>query len=401
MLLAIPVSAQDQQIGARTKGMGGSYTAFEDDPVSVWLNPAGIATQITQVSVCYQTYTSYPVREKRGDEDEIITLTDTEITMADPAIIPSFLGAVIQVGDSDSRMAAGICYARPYYLDYALDEITQPTQTTFIPDSTIKQSLSRFRGAFAMDFRFRDPGETGFFPHLALGIGIDLGWMDWKFTNPEKERTDTAISMGFGLGALLGVYDNTESFKVNLGIAYQSAIEYDFITDPDILPAFNMPQQVNLGMTFYLLEGTPLRATFDFQWIEWSATAEEPAFSGGFESFQDAFNFSMGIEYRIQVSETIFLYPRAGYRLFDSPWEKKDDLPATGTYKLVMDTKGAQISIFSLGFGFSFSTEEVIFVQSMSESISGGTRQAWPWDTHTSFEWDLLTETVYFSSAFP
>ena len=41
----LAVSAQDQQLGARTKAMGGSYTAFEDDPVSIWLNPAGIATQ--------------------------------------------------------------------------------------------------------------------------------------------------------------------------------------------------------------------------------------------------------------------------------------------------------------------------------------------------------------------
>jgi len=35
--------AQDQQVGARTKAMGGSYTAFEDDPVSIWLNPGGKA----------------------------------------------------------------------------------------------------------------------------------------------------------------------------------------------------------------------------------------------------------------------------------------------------------------------------------------------------------------------
>ena len=358
LAMAIPATAQDQQLGARTKGMGGSYTAFEDDPVSVWLNPAGIATQITQVSVSYQTYTSYPVRERRGIDDEIVTVTDTETTMADPAIIPSFLGAVVQVGDSESRMAVGICYARPYYLDYALAEITQPTQTTFVPDSTIRQSLSRFRGAFAIDFRFREPGETGFFSHLALGVGADLGWVDWKFTGQEKERTDTAISMGFGLGALLGLYDNMESFKVNFGVAYQSAIEYDFIIEPDILPAFDMPQQVNVGMTFYLLEGTPLRATIDFQWIDWSATAENPTFSGGFETFQDAFNISMGLEYRIQVSETVFCYPRAGYRLFDPPWKDEDDLPATGTYKLVMDTKGARVNIFSLGIGFSFSTDE-------------------------------------------
>ena len=55
LLLTSPLSAQDQQIGARTKAMGGSYTAFEDDPVSVWLNPAGIANQITQMSASYQT----------------------------------------------------------------------------------------------------------------------------------------------------------------------------------------------------------------------------------------------------------------------------------------------------------------------------------------------------------
>ncbi len=34
-LLAVAAAAyaQDQQVGARTKAMGGSYTAFEDDPV--------------------------------------------------------------------------------------------------------------------------------------------------------------------------------------------------------------------------------------------------------------------------------------------------------------------------------------------------------------------------------
>ena len=48
--LAATAVAQDQQLGARTKAMGGSYTAFEDDPVSIWLNPAGIATQPSQAA---------------------------------------------------------------------------------------------------------------------------------------------------------------------------------------------------------------------------------------------------------------------------------------------------------------------------------------------------------------
>ena len=40
---ASTLTAQDQQLGARTKAMGGSYTAFQDDPLLVWLNPSGIA----------------------------------------------------------------------------------------------------------------------------------------------------------------------------------------------------------------------------------------------------------------------------------------------------------------------------------------------------------------------
>ena len=38
-------ACQDSTVGARAKAMGGGNTAFEDDPTSVWLNPAGIATQ--------------------------------------------------------------------------------------------------------------------------------------------------------------------------------------------------------------------------------------------------------------------------------------------------------------------------------------------------------------------
>ena len=32
LMLSSTAVAQDQQLGARTKAMGGSYTAFEDDP---------------------------------------------------------------------------------------------------------------------------------------------------------------------------------------------------------------------------------------------------------------------------------------------------------------------------------------------------------------------------------
>ncbi len=154
---------------------------------------------------------------------------------------------------------------------------------------------------------------------------------------------------------LIGVYDNAESLKVNLGVAYQSTVQYTFSIEPDILPAFNMPQQLNAGLTLYLLQGTPLRFTFDFQWIDWSAMAEEPLFSNH-PKFEDALNFSVGAEYRIGLSETMFLYPRAGYRRFDAPWGDSKNLPMTGGFKLVLDTKDEAFDIFTFGAGISWTT---------------------------------------------
>jgi hypothetical protein len=117
-----------------------------------------------------------------------------------------------------------------------------------------------------------------------------------------------------------------------------------------------MPQQLNVGMTFYLLSGTPLRVTIDFQWIDWSATAQKPQFSN-FDGFEDAFNFSMGVEYRIKLSEKVTLFPRMGYRRFDAPWKDKDDLPMTGPFRLVLDTKSQAFNLFTYGFGISWATD--------------------------------------------
>src|SRR5262249_6735757 len=59
VLAAFPVcaAAQDFQVGSRAKAMGGSYTAFGDDPVAIWTNPAGTATQNSQVAITYQSFT--------------------------------------------------------------------------------------------------------------------------------------------------------------------------------------------------------------------------------------------------------------------------------------------------------------------------------------------------------
>src|SRR5438045_1533905 len=143
LALAATAAAQDQQLGARTKAMGGSYTAFEDDPVSVWLNPAGISTQPDQATIAYQTYTAYPVNQERGPGSTTVTSVKPDTILVEPAIIPAYLGFVFQVGDSQAPMSVGFCFARPYVLKYALDQVTDPTQTVFVPEANVEESLSR------------------------------------------------------------------------------------------------------------------------------------------------------------------------------------------------------------------------------------------------------------------
>jgi hypothetical protein len=354
--LASSAFAQDQQLGARTKAMGGSYTAFEDDPVSVWLNPAGIAKQPDQMSVAYQTYTAYPKGQERGPGDTVNFTVGPESVMGDPALLPSYLGFVFQLGNPDAPLAVGLCYARPYLLNYAMDQVTDPNQSVFQPEAEIEQSFYRFRVALAKDFLFKPRDEPGVFTHLAVGLGVDIGFEKWEFSGLGQDVTDTSSGFGFGFGLLLGLYDNTETFKVNLGLAYSSAINYDFEIAPDVLPAFDMPQQFTVGMTFYMLQGLPLRMTIDLQFIQWQDTAEDPIFSG-FESFEDATNFSFGFEYRIPLSPTVSLYPRFGFRRFDAPWSDDVDLPMTGAFRLVLDTDDEVFNMFTYGIGLSWTTE--------------------------------------------
>lgn len=356
LLSASSLLAQDQQLGARTKAMGGSYTAFEDDPVSVWLNPAGIATQPDQMSIAYQTYTAYPKGQERGAGDTINFTVSPEPVMGDPALLPSYIGLVFQLGDPEAPLAVGICYARPYLLNYAMDQVTDPNQSTFQPEAEMEQSFYRFRVALAKDFLFRDRSEAGMFTHLAIGVGLDIGFEKWEFSGLGQDVTDTGSGFGFGFGLLLGLYDNTESFKINLGAAYSSAVNYDFEIEPDVLPAFDMPQQFTVGMTLYMLSGLPLRMTFDFQFISWKETSEEPLY-GQFDSFEDAVNISFGFEYRIPLSATVNFYPRFGFRQFDAPWSDEVNLPMTGAFRLVLDTDDEIFNIFTYGIGLSWTTE--------------------------------------------
>src|SRR5437870_1908459 len=147
--LAGTALAQDQQVGARTKAMGGSYTAFEDDPVSIWLNPAGIATQVDAAALAYQTYTIYEIKiRSSGSGDH----SPAEYAWTDPAIIPSFLGVTFQIGSADSPQSFGLCFTTPFRLKFTYDDTTNPSVGG---DEIIDQVFYRIRAAYAYDIRFK------------------------------------------------------------------------------------------------------------------------------------------------------------------------------------------------------------------------------------------------------
>lgn len=344
-------AAQDFQVGARAKGMGGSYTAFEDDPASIWMNPAGIATQATQASIAYQTFTQYePDTSGAGLEIQ------AETGWVDPPFIPSFLGVVVPVGSTESPMAVGIAYIRPFHMKtcYAFTG-------GLSPDSIEEQQFSRFRLAWAYDLKLGGKDAT-FFPHVAVGLGLDIGYTKWNetwFSGTTYSTEDSTTNFGGGAGLLVGLYDNTEDLKINLGLAYQSKISFKFGVETDYYPVWDWPAMFSAGATVYLLPGMPLRLTVDLQWVDWENAAEESLIDG-VDDFRNTTNVSIGAEYRLNLKEngSLLLYPRAGLRFIQAPWDDKDELPATGFNQLAIDTKDDRFTVLSLGLGLYWTTAD-------------------------------------------
>ena len=363
--LSAAAYAQDQQVGARTKAMGGSYTAFEDDPVSVWLNPAGIATQPDAMSISYQTYTSYEVELTpailAGDDPFGKPATN----WSDPALIPSYLGMVFHVGTPESPQAFGFCFTAPYQLKFPVSN----TKDTDIIGARFEQVFYRFRGSYARDFRFQPAGSEGFLNHLSVGLGLDIAVtrLDFKESAPDavpgaplNERI-TDVGVGGGAGLLLGVYDNTRNFKVNLGVAYQSKVHFHFSVSPWFATQFDWPDQVQAGFTVYLFEGMPLRLTADVQRIGWDRATADSVLPDK-NNFEDLTNYSFGAEYALKLPAlipSVTFYPRAGIRRVDAPWQSTNgqELPTIRKRRMVIRPDKEVYIVGSVGLGVGWSSE--------------------------------------------
>ena len=369
LVLSAAAYAQDQQVGARTKAMGGSYTAFEDDPVSVWLNPTGIATQPDALGIAYQTYTTYDlditpsILPPSGDEPVGEPVTG----WTDPALIPSYLGLVFHLGTPESPQAFGFCFTAPYQLKF-------PVSTTFDTDivgARFEQVFYRFRAAYARDFRFQPAGTEGFLTHLSVGLAVDLAVSRLVFRElaPDSlavfgvalDENLSDVGVGGGAGLLLGVYDNTRNFKVNLGLAYQSKVHFNFSLSPEFAPQFDWPNQYQAGLTVYLLDGMPLRITADVQRIEWDGATADSTLPDG-HNFEDLNNYSLGVEYALKIPSLfagVTFYPRAGIRRQDAPWQSTNgqELPAIRNRRMVIRPDEEVYTVGSFGLGIGWSSE--------------------------------------------
>ncbi len=343
-------AAQDFQVGSRAKAMGGSYTAFGDDPVAVWTNPAGTATQPSQFAITYQSFTQFEF-DGFGVAIPADTEGDPEQGLLDPPITPSFAGVVVQVGDPDLEMAASIAYVRPFQIKYvyAFDD---PALGMLLTQTD--QQFSRIRSSFAVSARLS--AEMGWLTQAAAGLGADFVYSKYKEIdqNPDPAAEtlvfeDSESAAGWGAGVLVTAYEE-DSFRADVGIAYNSKVDFNFDLDPDVYPVWDWPALASAGLAFYLGAGYPLRLTLDAQWIAWEDAVGKPGPAE--EGFDDTLSFSAGAEQRFRLGETKRFYARAGFKSYDTPWGDGSRLPAVGQSRLRIDTKGDRIEILTLGLGF-------------------------------------------------
>jgi hypothetical protein len=376
VVLAGTAAAQDFQVGSRAKAMGGSYTAFGDDPVAIWTNPAGTATQNSQVALTYQSFTQYEIGSL-GDTFSLPTRGDAEQGLLDPPISPSFAGVVVHMGEGNVEMAASIAYIRPFQIKYVYSFDFGGEQLITQTD----QQFSRIRAGYGASFRLSD---GRWFRTLALGVGVDFVYTHYKETDqnvdPNRDTQvfqDSESAVGYGAGLLTTLFES-DSFRLDFGAAYNSRAKFHFDLDPIIYPVWDWPALASGGFALYLGEGYPLRITLDHQWIGWENSVGQP--DPGIDHFRNTYSFSLGAEYRFKVGEKNRLFARAGLKSYDTPWKDKNNLPGVGTSRLEIETKGDRVEILTLGLGFYW------------------TRKTWEGEARTSgidFAVELFGETQY------
>lgn len=355
LFLAAAAVAQDFQVGSRAKAMGGSYTAFGDDPVAVWCNPAGTAQQPSQVAVTFQSFTQYEF-DFFSDPLPGMTKGEPEQGLLDPPISPSFFGLVYQVGDEELEMAVSLAYVRPFQIKYVyVYDDPNPLASDLFTQTD--QQFSRIRASYALSVRLKE--GNGVLTRVAAGGSVDFVYTKYKEIDQDPDPAadtevyeDSESTIGFGAG-LMATLLQTDGLMVDFGVAWNSKADFDFDLDKNIYPVWDWPALVSAGLAVYVGEGSPLRLTVDVQLISWEEAVGDPDPSE--QGFEDTVSVSAGAEYRFTLKPGTWLFARAGGKSFDTPWGDEDELPALGLSRLTIETKGDRINMLTLGLGLAWS----------------------------------------------
>lgn len=353
LVLSVPSLAQDFQVGARAKAMGGSYTAFGDDPVAIWINPAGTALQPSQVALTYQSFTAYQLGPV-GATIDMETKGRPQNDLLDPPISPSFLGVVKQVGGEKKNIALSVAYIRPFQIRYvyAYEDVGLGSLLT-----QTDQQFSRFRGSAA--FATERTDGSPFFRRFSVGVAGDAAYTSYREVDqsPDADTAtlyfqDSAMGMGWSAGVLTTLFESGGAM-VDLGGAWNSKVDFGMNLDPLVYPVWDWPAEASAGVAFYFGKGFPFRLTYDLQWIGWQDAVGEPA--EGNPGFQDTTSHSIGAEYRVAMGDGRFLYLRAGARTAQTPWRGPGGLPYVGDSQLWIETEGDRLENLTAGFGYYWS----------------------------------------------
>ncbi|MFA9459886.1 OmpP1/FadL family transporter [Thiohalorhabdus sp. Cl-TMA] len=390
-------------VGAYQKGMGGAVTANPGSAMTAITNPAGMAAVGNRADFSMELF--MPDRYN----DFTATGGDKQDSEAKSYGVPA-IGWTAPVSEgSDFYFGGGMYGTSGLGVDYGVtDFVVNPPQNTDL-QFTGYSNIAFWQAAPTLAWRASD--------RLKVGISLNLDYQSVAFqerisgqfggnaldTNFNLARTANAFGYGISAGLL---YDVSE--RVTVGFSYKSPQSFEdlefqlsgdgaggSVDDINQFPNgkgnfvyansgtykmdLDYPQQAALGIKVQPVER--LKVSADVKWINWSATLDDLAVTGGFDvvspagspvaggareaaldpGWDDQIVYAVGADY----AATDRLRLRAGFNYSQTPIDQ-EDVFANAIFPAMVETHlslGATYLInrhwdVSLAFMKAFENEE-------------------------------------------
>jgi hypothetical protein len=329
--------------------LGGCPAALGDDATAGWYNPAGLAAQRSQVAISYQSFVIHEFHQNKHQPGNWPIPGAATTEFHDPALLPSFAGAILALGDSKTRHAISLCYIHP-----------GPLMQTWYNDISfiagVLEARQSIRLAYAHEFQILKKG-AGLCPKIAVGAALD--WVSTTYEtlgNTYADVDEEQSGVGFGGGILLTVYSDGKSVSVDAGFSANSGVDFDFDFDESTFPAYNAPATYAFGIAAHV---HGLTVSTSVQIVGWGEAVESSR-RPGMKSFEDAVNFGVGAEYSVPVGTIFRVVPRLGVRFYHTPWPEKvpgdftfgiSGTTAVNEFALSIDTHATMYVLYAFGVG--------------------------------------------------